>query len=235
MVLITGGTSGIGLALSEALIASGAQVIVCARSPKSLAEYARTHPEALTVRADVTRADDRSRLLGVVADRYGRLDILVNNAGTFDTRDFTGPDAGVGLQQELDVNFLAPIHLTAETLDRWPGLDAIVIVTSGYALVSPSRAPTYGAAKAGLHGFAEGLRRQLAPRGTHVLEVLPPLVDTPMNSAVRGRKISAASVARITLDALARGKSQARPGASWLLPALLRVAPEVTARAIDRI
>jgi uncharacterized oxidoreductase len=79
-----------------------------------------------------------------------------------------------------------------------------VFITSGYALVSPTRAPTYGALKAGLHGFAEGLRGQLARKGTHVLELLPPLTDTSMNANVTGKKLSAQKVATATLEALAR-------------------------------
>jgi uncharacterized oxidoreductase len=136
---------------------------VCGRSRAALDGFSLAHPGALAVRADVTVPSDRAAMLDAVAERFGRLDILVNNAGTFVERDFTAEGATAGLDEEVALNLTAPIHLTGESLERWPSMDTIVSVTSGFALVSPTRAPTYGAVKAGLHGFAEGLRRQLAP------------------------------------------------------------------------
>jgi uncharacterized oxidoreductase len=130
------------------------------------------------------------------------------------------------------LNLTSPIQLTGEVLARWPAIAAIVFVTSGYALVSPKSAPTYGAVKAGLHGFAEGLRWQLAPKGTHVLELLPPLVDTPMTANATGKKISPAEVAAVTLKALARRRPMALPGQTKLLPMMLRIAPNTIKRMV---
>ncbi len=233
VVLITGGTSGIGLGLADAFISQGADVAVCARTATALERFGRTHPDALAIAADVTLREARTTLLEAVAHRFGRLDVLINNAGTFIQRDFaTGVDATQGLEQEVAVNLTAPIQLTSEALNRWPTMSAIVFVTSGYALVSPARAPTYGAVKAGLHGFAEGLRRQLAPRGTHVLELLPPLVDTPMTANTKGKKISPAEVAAVTLRALALRRPMALPGQTKLLPMMLRIAPDTIKRLV---
>jgi uncharacterized oxidoreductase len=233
VVLITGGTSGIGLGLADAFMSQGAEVAVCARSATALEHFGRTHPAALAIAADVTLREARITLLEAVAKRFGRLDVLINNAGTFIHRDFAaGVDATQGLEQEVAVNLTAPIQLTGEALNRWPAMSAIVFVTSGYALVSPTRAPTYGAVKAGLHGFAEGLRRQLAAKGTHVLEVLPPLVDTPMTANTKGKKISPAEVAAVTLRALALRRPMALPGQTKLLPMMLRIAPDTIKRLV---
>ena len=233
IVLVTGGTSGIGLALAEAFLARGDGVAVCGRSEDALARFSRAHPDALAVRADVTDAAARAATLDAVAARFGRLDILVNNAGTFVARDFaSGGDPTEGLEQEVALNLTAPIALTGAVLRRWPAPEAIVFVTSGYALVSPVRAPTYGAVKAGLHGFADGLRRQLAPDGIHVLEVLPPLVDTPMTATTAGKKITAAEVASVTLEALRRRRAMALPGEARLLPTMLRLAPRAIGRMV---
>ncbi|MCZ2827884.1 SDR family NAD(P)-dependent oxidoreductase [Modestobacter sp. VKM Ac-2986] len=232
VVLITGGTSGIGLALAEAFLAEGASVAVCGRSQEALDRFGRAHPQALAVRADVTVPEARAALLAAVTDRFGRLDVLVNNAGTFVERDFAADDATVALDEEVDLNLTAPIHLTGEVLRTWPSLESVVFVTSGFALVSPTRAPTYGAVKAGLHAFADGLRRQLAPRGTHVLELLPPATDTPMNAGLTRPMLSAAEVAAVTLDALRRRRPMALPGQTRMLPTGLRLAPRALGRRV---
>ncbi|WP_433796200.1 SDR family NAD(P)-dependent oxidoreductase [Actinoplanes sp. CA-252034] len=235
VVLITGGTSGIGLSLAEAFLADGAAVAVCGRSPEALARFTRAHPKALAVQADVTLPSARDALLNAVTERFGRLDVLVNNAGTFVERDFTSGDTTETLDQEVALNLTAPIHLTGDVLRRWPALDAVVFVTSGFALVSPTRAPTYGAVKAGLHGFAEALRRQLGSRGTHVLEVLPPTTDTPMNAATTGPKLPPAVVAAATIDALRRRRPMALPGQTRLMPAMLRLAPRSLERMVAKL
>lgn len=233
VVLVTGGTSGIGLALAEAFLREGAKVAVCARTRASLDVFRDAHPEALAIDGDVRDPDTQPLLFDQVAARFGRLDVFVSNAGRLVERDFgqerVGPDE---IAAEFELNLVAPVQLTALALARWPRLEALVFVSSGYALVSPRRAPTYGAAKAGLHGFAEGLRRQLAGRGTHVLEVLPPVVDTPATAHRAVKKVSPETVAAATLDALVQRKSVALIGAIRFLPALLRLAPKAVQRLI---
>lgn len=236
VVLITGGTQGIGLGLAKAFMAQGAAVAVCGRSEGALNAFSRQYPDALAIKADVTDAAARRAMLDAVAERFGRLDILVNNAGTFVERSFLqGTDAIRDLDQEVALNLTAPIHLTGEVLQRWRNLEALVYVSSGFALVSPARAPTYGAVKAGLHAFAEGLRRQLAPNATHVLEVLPPMVDTQMNAQRDGRKMTPAEVAEVTLKALAQRRPLALPGDTRLLPTMLRIAPKTIERMVGRL
>ena len=230
-VLITGGTSGIGQALAEAYLARGARVAVCGRSQEALDRFSRKNPGALAIQADVTSGTARTAMLDAVARTFGQLDILINNAGTFVERDFTRADATQGLDEEVALNLTGPIELTHEVLTRWPSPEAIVFVTSGFALVSPKHAPTYGAVKAGLHAFADRMRMQLASRGTHVLELLPPMVDTPMNAGREGKKMTTEAVAEITLKALERRRDVALPGEVAMLPLLLRLAPGI-AKAI---
>lgn len=236
VVLITGGTMGIGLGLAEAFLNEGADVAVCGRSREALDSFSHAHPDALAIQADVTSSAARIVLLEAIAARFGRLDILVNNAGRFVERDFTvSAGATKDLEQEVALNLVAPIQLTGEVLERWPAITAIVFVTSGFALVSPRRAPTYGAVKAGLHAFADGLRRQLAPGGTHILELLPTTTDTPGTANETRKKMTTAEVAAVTLKALARRRPMALPGPMKLLPTLLRIAPQTIGRLVADI
>lgn len=235
VVLVTGGTSGIGLAMAEAFLAEGASVAVCGLTADKARDFQARHRGTLALSGDIADPTFQMALLGSVGGRFGRLDILVNNAGKLVERDFVdhppGPDA---IAAEFHLNLLAPVQLTSQALSRWSCLEALVFVSSGYALVSPRRAPTYGAAKAGLHGFADGLRRQLEPRGIHVLEVLPPVVDTAATAHRDVRKVSPETVAAATLDALAARRPMALVGATRILPALLRLAPETAKRLVSK-
>ena len=233
VVLVTGGTSGIGLALGRAFVATGASLAVCARSRPALDRFQEQFPRALVIEADVTNLSAQRSMLDAIDERFGRLDILVNNAGRLIERDFADADPlPAELADEIALNFTAPIQLTAASLARWPSLEAVVLITSGYALVSPRRAPTYGAAKAGLHGFADGLRRQLGRRRTHVLEVLPPVVDTPATTHRTVTKVSPDAVAAATLRALKTRQPMAFIGQTRFLPTLLRVAPKTVQRVV---
>jgi len=236
VILITGGTLGIGRGLADAFIADGANVAVCSRSDTALDNFRQAHPNALAIQADVTVPEARAAMLDAVTQRFGRLDVLVNNAGRFIEREFLGrEDPTQDLQQEIALNLSAPIELTGEVLKRWPSMTAIIFVTSGFALVSPKRAPTYGAAKAGLHGFAEGLRRQLAPKGIHVLELLPTTTDTPGTATETRKKMTTSQVAAVTLKALKQRRDMALPGPMKMLPTLLRIAPDTVKRMVGNI
>jgi uncharacterized oxidoreductase len=225
-VLITGGTSGIGLALARAFARAQAHVAVCARSRAGLDAFAAELPDAVALQADITDPASQTRLLATVEERLGSLDVLVSNAGVLVEHDFMHEAVeAAALAAEIDVNLTAPIQLAAAALARFPRLGALVFVSSGYALVAPRRAPTYGAAKAGLHAFAKALRRQAGALGVHVLEVLPPVVDTPSTAHRAVKKISAESVAEATLRALAARRDEALIGDVRFLPALLRLAP----------
>jgi uncharacterized oxidoreductase len=231
-VLVTGGTSGIGAAYVDAFAAAGGHVITCARNASALQRLAERLPDVRVVTADVADDEGRARLKACV-EQVGGLDILVHNAGVMEEPDFaTGAVDLPAIRRELEVNVFAPIaltHLLLPFMPRHAGA-AIVMVTSGYALLPALRAPTYAATKAALRSFATGLRYQLEPLGIHVMEVLPPLVDTPRTASNANPKLSPASVAADTLAAMRTGRREVPVGQVALLKILMRLAPASAAR-----
>jgi short-subunit dehydrogenase len=184
-VLITGGSSGIGLAIGEALLAKGVRIAITGRRPDVVSAAVEALSKAAGsvtgIAADVGTAEGRNQTLQRALDALGGLDVLVNNAG--------GVRAGrlettteTEIEAMLNVDLLAPILLTRAALPslRASGDAMVVNVTSGIALMGAPFYATYAAAKAGLARFGESLRRELKGEGIHVLTVYPGGTDTPM-------------------------------------------------------
>ena len=184
-VLVTGGSSGIGLAIANAVLAKGAKVAITGRRASVLTaavdELRKVGGSVAGIVADVGTAEGRTETLTGALEALGGLDILVNNAG--------GVRAGrleatteVEIETMLNVDLLAPILLTRAALPslRASGDAMVVNVTSGIVLMGAPFHATYAAAKAGLARFGEALRRELKGEGIHVLTVYPGATDTPM-------------------------------------------------------
>ncbi|GAA2009277.1 SDR family oxidoreductase [Nocardioides kribbensis] len=178
-VLVTGGTSGIGLAVTEVLEAAGARVHVCGTDAGRLEAFLAARPGRSATRCDVSDEADVAALMSQVQSTLGGLDVLVNNAG------IAGPTAPVEQVSLPDWSRTLEVDLTGAFLcarDAAPMLRAsagsIVNISSvagrlGYALRAP-----YNAAKFGLRGLTESLARELGPEGVRVNSVLPGFVDS---------------------------------------------------------
>src|SRR5271167_4675850 len=187
-VVITGGSSGIGLATAQAMIAVGAKVFITGRRPdivaKAVDQLRATHAEASGVAADVATNDGRTTTLEAGLEKLGGLDILVNNAGGVRAgrlEDTTEAE----IRAMIEVDLVAPILLTRAALPKLrASADGLVVnITSGIALVAAPFYATYAGVKGGLAKFGESLRRKLKGEGVHVLTVYPGATDTPMMSS----------------------------------------------------
>ncbi|WP_395069306.1 SDR family NAD(P)-dependent oxidoreductase [Paraburkholderia silvatlantica] len=189
-ILVTGGSSGIGLALAQALLVKGAKVVITGRRPEVLANAVRelqgTAPSVWGVAADVATPDGRAATIRQAVDALGGLDMLVNNAGGVRAgRLENTPEAE--LQAMIEVDLVAPVLLTRAALPalRASGDAMVVNVASGIALIGAPFYATYAATKAGLARFGEALRRELKGEGIHVLTAYPGATDTPMMQSNR--------------------------------------------------
>lgn len=230
-VLITGGASGIGLALAEKFHAAGNQVILVGRSETTLAKAAAALPGAQTCVADVAIPEHRQRLL----EQFGDITVLVNNAGV----QFNAPiseSSPAEIEHELNTNFLAPVLFAQAFLPQLiqqPSA-AIVNVTSGLALVPKESAAIYCASKAALHSFSKTLRWQLEASSVRVFEVLPPLVDTAMTAGRGQGKISPAQLADEFWQGFISDRNEILIGKAKLLAWVNRLAPSMAERIMRR-
>jgi uncharacterized oxidoreductase len=182
-ILLTGGASGIGLALAVRLMQAGSTVIICGRRPEKLAEAQQLYPALHTRLCDVADAAERVELVRWATAQYPQLNVLVNNAGIQNRLQLTDADADWDARrQEIVINVEAPIHLATLLIPhlRQQAQAAIVNVTSGLSFAPAAFAPIYSATKAALHSFTLSLRHQLASTGISVLEIVPPAVNTDL-------------------------------------------------------
>ncbi|MGX1198232.1 SDR family NAD(P)-dependent oxidoreductase [Parvibaculum sp. MBR-TMA-1.3b-4.2] len=192
LVVITGASRGIGKALADLYSDEGCPIIAVARSFSGTPA-----PGAIRVEADLSTPEGIRQVVDAVAQEGRPVGTLINNAGIQNALDLsTGEIAGNSIDREIAINLTAPIQLTRGLMPffRRPGA-TIVNVTSLLSRHPKTSAPVYSASKAGLASFTNALRRQLAPVGISVIEVVPPLVDTSMTEGRGKGKLSPEAMA----------------------------------------
>ena len=112
-ILITGGTSGIGLAFAEEFLRSGNKVIICGRRQNRFAQIEEKNPGIVTYLSDVADSKDREALADQVISNYPDVNVLINNAGVQLLTDLTKPVNLTRVNSEVETNFIAPIHLSS--------------------------------------------------------------------------------------------------------------------------
>jgi NAD(P)-dependent dehydrogenase (short-subunit alcohol dehydrogenase family) len=177
--LVTGGSSGIGLAIAQALRAEGFDLTLAARTPEKLAAAAG-ELEALAVPADLAREEDCRRVVDAHRERHGRLDVLVNSAGIgVAGRMDELPAKQVDLQ--LDVNLRGLMLVTAAALPLLREAQGLVVNLASIAgTMGTPLLPVYGAAKAGVIQFTDTINRGEQEHGVRATAISPGFVDTPM-------------------------------------------------------
>lgn len=246
-VLITGGSSGIGLALAEGFAARGSKVLVCGRTEEKLRRAQERVPGLAYLVADVADEADRTRLFDWVRAEHPEANVLVNNAG-IQRRARLTEGAGAIDTGEIATNLVAPVHLAALFVPHLLGraeqgrTSAIINVTSGLGYVPLAATPIYGATKVGLQAFTRALRHQLRGTGIKVVDLAPPAVKTELLEGALGPNarggpptITPEEFARGALRALEQGRSEIRLPGAQLLYVMNRLAPRIAFRLLNRL
>lgn len=230
--LVTGGTDGIGLALARQLKAKGAAVTVAGRRPELLD---RARDEGLAaIEADLSSAGGCAALVAAWGDRP--LDLLVNNAGTSPPFEAAGDPQLAATDRAIFLNLNAPLHLMAAFRDRLAVAGGTVVnVTSGLAIAPRAGGPVYCATKAGLRSLTLGLRPTYKALGIHLIEALPPVVDTAMTaSRPAGGKMSASDCAAAIVAGIEADRDEVNVGMVKLLRRVYSISPALARRVMLR-
>jgi len=181
-VLITGGTSGIGKGFAEELVQRGNTVIICGRREDRLQEIQSSFPQIVTTMCDLSVVEEREALFQWSVETFPELNMLINNAGIQLPCDMTREVDIVKVNQEIELNLTAPIHLASLFAEHFTRSNeaAVINISSGLAFVPIAFMAVYCATKAAIHSITMSLRHQLKNTSVRVFEIVPPSVDTEL-------------------------------------------------------
>ena len=241
-ILLTGATGGLGEALAGQLAATGAALLLTGRNAEKLAAIPlAAGAECVRLQADLTTASGIAEAAS--AARRFRTNMLINNAGVggfglLESQDWTE------VEQILATNLVVPIRLTHALLPWLKTLPegAVVNIGSTFGSIPFAGFAAYSSAKAGLRGFSQALRRELADSPVRVIHIAPRAIDTPLNSAAVNRLNAAlkntsdspASVAAQIVEKLQNNASESHLGFPERLFAWINgVAPSLIDRGLS--
>jgi NAD(P)-dependent dehydrogenase (short-subunit alcohol dehydrogenase family) len=233
VVLITGGSRGLGLVLARQLCAEGARVALLARDPDELArareELVQRGGEVLTISCDLLEREQIDRAVQKIVDRFGGLDVVINNAGIIEI----GPLEHMrreDFERAMNVHFWAPFNLIMQALphlQRRGGGRIVNIASIGGKMAVPHLAP-YCASKFALVGLSDALRAELARDRIHVTTVTPGLMETGSQGNARFKGDHRAEYTWFSLStALPFASIKAERAAAQIISACRRGAPSL--------
>ena len=243
IVLITGGSSGIGLALAKKFMENNNTVIITGRNLSKLQTVQKEFPKIQIFQSDVTNDADVRMLADDIQEKFGGIDILINNAGIMNLVDAGNEDNDLQKQmQEIEINYNSPIrvlHYFLPQLKR--SKNAVLINTSsGLAYVPFAQAPVYSGTKSALHFWTKGIRPQLKPHNIKVIELMPPVVETPifdnanMEDAEDLKPMQPEKLANLFWKDFIKGKEEITPGISKQLKLMSRLAPKFIFKQLNK-
>ena len=242
-VLITGGTSGIGLELAKQLLLRGNTVIVTGRGQVKLDAANRALPGVYRFNSDVSKPGEIASLHDSVLAQFPALDTLINNAGIMRNLNLNQDRGLDDVTREIEINLSGPVRMIQQFLPHLKTRKGalIVNVSSGLAFVPLPVSPVYCATKAALHSFTQSLRIQLDGTSVTVIELAPPAVETPLlrgefAEEMKGQKgMDVKVLAKRAIAGIEAGRMEIRPGLSNVLKAMSRIAPQFMLKQMSKM
>jgi 3-oxoacyl-[acyl-carrier protein] reductase len=190
VVLITGGSRGIGYATAEAFLAQGARVAICAMDADRLAEALRqleTHGEVAGWLADVADHAAVEELVRLTLARFGRIDVLINNAARMAVGDFATQDIAA-IDEIIDVNVKGTLYASRAVLPQMlaRGAGCVINISSSLGTFGMARVAAYCASKFALVGFTEALDHEVKEAGVRVYGMTLSMSATDMQVQFSG-------------------------------------------------
>ena len=182
-ILVTGGTSGIGRALAEALHGKGNKVIIAGRRQALLDEVTGRNPGMAGIAVDLSDSSAIGSFAESVKSQFPGLNVLINNAGIAGVEDYTADTIDLArAYSTIQTNITGVVQLSAALLPtlRAQPHSTLMVTTSGLAFVPYAPGPVYSATKAFMHNWLDALRVQLQKTSVEVLELAPPYVQTEL-------------------------------------------------------
>lgn len=241
-VLITGGGSGIGLALAKKFLSKGNTVIITGRNLSKLKKIKAELPPIHIFQSDVSQDHEVQKLANDLENQFEGIDVLVNNAGIMLLLDAGDESNDLQKQfEEIDINFNSPIRLLHYFLPQLKKSEngVLVNVSSGLAYVPFSQSPVYSGTKAALHFWTKAIRPQLKPHHIKVIELMPPVVDTKLAKDAdleddSFKPMPPEKLAEIFWKGYSKGKEEITPGLSSQLKLLSRLAPNFIFKQLNK-
>ena len=247
-ILITCGTSGIGLGLAKALLHKNNVVIVTGRDAEKLKKLKTQYPAIDTIHSDIRRISDIDSLFTQVTTRFPETNIMINNAGIMKKLNLQKPGEDLEkVTEEIESNLIAQIRMATKFMRFLIAKDKAAIInnTSGLAFVPLPIWPVYCAAKAGLHSFTLSLRVQLKDTSIKVFELAPPATKTPLLDQSDPNDLKGVPIMPVedmvakALEGIQNDRYEIRPGQSNQLKMMSRLAPDFIlkqmSRSVDRM
>jgi uncharacterized oxidoreductase len=243
-ILITGGSSGIGLALAARFLKLGNTIIVTGRDRIKLDKTEARFPKIHTIQSDVSDPKAITSLYEKVTQKFPDLNILINNAGVMRKINLhkKGNDL-TDLTREIEINLMGTMRMTSEFLPhlKTKRSAAIVNVSSGLAFVPLPISPVYCATKAGIHSFTQSLRFQLQKTNIKVFELAPPGTKTPLfqndfsaDDVKALKPMDVEVLVKCAMKGFRKDIYEIRPGLSNVVKWLNRVAPQYIANRLGK-
>ena len=229
-ILITGGSSGIGLSLAKRFLLLGNKVIIVGRDQEKLEQVKRDFTEIYIHRCDLAEKESLENLATMIMLKYPELNILINNAALQYNYSFLDEEELLQkIDYEIATNITAPIKLTALLLPTIKKNEnsAIVNVSSGLFIAPKKSAAVYCGSKSAIHIFSKTLRYQLENTNTKVFEIIPALIDTPMTEGRGKSKITAEQLVNEFISNFEKDRFEIYIGKTKILKLINRISPKL--------